>query len=267
MSSDLTQKAETTTPAFQMKGGLFTLTSLQLLSTQLDIFNKQLEIKIHQAPKFFNHAPVVIDLQKINRPGTLIDFKQLKQILLSNQLVPVGIKGANPDQQTAAIGAGLAVLQDGHSQSKEPDSKTDSKGDSKPKEQDNSKSESAEAENKQNKEPYIEQRISHSKIITEPVRSGQQIYARDADLIVLGSVSHGSELLADGHIHVYGPLRGRALAGVSGDTKAHIFCQSLEAELISIAGHYKMSEDIEQVAWRIAVDISLEGGRLNFCPL
>ena len=100
-------------------------------------------------------------------------------------------------------------------------------------------------------------------MITQPVRSGQQVYAPGGDLIVLAPVSAGSELLADGHIHVYGPLRGRALAGVRGDTNARIFCQSLEAELVSVAGQYKVAEDLRRQQWKEAVQISLEGDSLK----
>jgi septum site-determining protein MinC len=87
-----------------------------------------------------------------------------------------------------------------------------------------------------------------SKLITSPVRSGQQIVAKGKDLIVTSSVSHGAELLSDGNIHVYGALRGRALAGISGDLEARIYCQSLEAELVSIAGFYRLSDAIEPLA-------------------
>ncbi|MFN3579323.1 MAG: septum site-determining protein MinC, partial [Pseudomonas sp.] len=102
-----------------------------------------------------------------------------------------------------------------------------------------------------------------SKIVTQPIRSGQQVYAPGGDLIVLAPVSAGSELLADGNIHVYGPLRGRALAGVRGNTEARIFCQSLEAELVSIAGQYKVAEDLRKLNWKTAVQVSLEGDSLK----
>ncbi|HCP03453.1 MAG TPA: septum site-determining protein MinC, partial [Pseudomonas sp.] len=105
------------------------------------------------------------------------------------------------------------------------------------------------------------------KIITEPVRGGQQVYARGGDLIVMAPVSAGAELLADGHIHVYGPLRGRALAGVQGNQEARIFCQSLEAELVSIAGQYKVAEDLRKQQWKQAVQISLEGDSLKISGL
>jgi septum site-determining protein MinC len=83
-----------------------------------------------------------------------------------------------------------------------------------------------------------------ARIVTEPVRSGTQIYARGTDLVVTASVSPGAEVMADGHIHVYGRLRGRALAGAAGDTAARIFCTRLEAELVSIAGRYLVSEQL-----------------------
>ncbi|MAB25605.1 MAG: septum site-determining protein MinC [Pseudomonadales bacterium] len=106
------------------------------------------------------------------------------------------------------------------------------------------------------------------RLITEPVRSGQQVYARGGDLIVMAPVSAGAELLADGHIHVYGPLRGRALAGVQGNTEARIFCQNLEAELVSIAGQYKVAEDLrKEQHWKQAVHISLAGDSLKISAL
>ncbi|MBR9911749.1 MAG: septum site-determining protein MinC, partial [Gammaproteobacteria bacterium] len=96
-----------------------------------------------------------------------------------------------------------------------------------------------------------------NKIITTPIRSGQQVYAAGGDLIVLAAVSTGAEVLADGNIHIYGALRGRALAGVRGDTSARIFCQSLEAELISIAGDFKLHEDFRGQWWKKPVQVSL----------
>ena len=80
-------------------------------------------------------------------------------------------------------------------------------------------------------------------VILKPVRSGQQIYARGRDLVVLAMVNTGAEIIADGHIHVYAPLRGKAMAGARGNTEARIFALSLEAELISIAGIYRTSEN------------------------
>jgi len=107
-----------------------------------------------------------------------------------------------------------------------------------------------------------------TKVINHPIRGGQQIYAADGDLVVLGPVSAGAELLADGNIHVYGPMRGRALAGVKGDTSAQIFCQQMGAEMLSIAGVYKVAEDLRRdPQWGRSVHVSLSGDVLNITRL
>ncbi|PHQ78891.1 MAG: septum site-determining protein MinC [Coxiella sp. (in: Bacteria)] len=82
-------------------------------------------------------------------------------------------------------------------------------------------------------------------MLTRPVRSGTQVYAKGTDLVALSAINAGAECLADGNIHCYGPLRGRALAGANGNVNAHIFCESLEAELIAIAGHYLTQDQIK----------------------
>ena len=92
----------------------------------------------------------------------------------------------------------------------------------------------------------VEYVIKSPKLVNRPVRSGQQVYARDTDLVILGSIGPGAEIIADSNIHVYGALRGRALCGVAGNTEARIFCQSLEAELVSVAGNYKVLEEIPE---------------------
>jgi septum site-determining protein MinC len=102
-----------------------------------------------------------------------------------------------------------------------------------------------------------------AKIISQPIRSGQQIYAKEGDLIILASVSPGAEVLADGNIHIYGALKGRALAGVSGNKEARIFCQKLEAELVSIAGHYWVNEDLSPLPSGQTIQIYLENDRLH----
>ena len=247
---------------FQLKGGLYPLTALQLIGTNLLLFEKQLSAKISQAPKFFHNAPVVIDLQKLAKPDEPIDYQQLVGIVRSQKLIPIGIKGGTIEQQAAAILVGLPILQDSAKnpvKAEATDKALSLSGEKLPTNTSTLPSTAPETES--------EKRGSNTKLITEPVRSGQQIYAQGGDLIVVAPVSHGAELLADGHIHVYGPLRGRALAGVTGDETARIFCQHLESELISIAGQYKISEDIESSVWCMATDISLKAGRLHIQPL
>lgn len=283
-----------TAAVFQFKGGLYPLTSIQLLTHTLLQLPEQLKFKLQQAPKFFHHAPVVLDLQKINRPEVSIDFPKLKKILEEHDLVPVGIKHGNAEQNSAAIRAGFAVIQENlkeaehekekakllnseqseHSSSAHTSNAHLSSAQSSGNQSSGSKASSDRSRGAQSgaksTAAHPNEEVFHSsstKIITEPVRSGQQIYARESDLVVLAPVSHGAELLADGNIHIYAPLRGRALAGVTGDTNTHIFCQSLEAELISVAGQYKISEDIESEFFQKMVDIAFRDGRLQIRAL
>ncbi|MCF6391590.1 septum site-determining protein MinC, partial [Mycobacterium sp. MBM] len=128
--------------------------------------------------------------------------------------------------------------------------------------------EPVEAQVKKKPEKPPEPVIKPTKIITTPVRGGQTVYAEGGDLVVMAAVSPGAELMADGNIHVYGPMRGRALAGHKGNTKARIFCQQLSAELVSIAGKYKVSEDLRRdPLWGAGVQISLSSDMLNITRL
>jgi septum site-determining protein MinC len=241
MSIVLDQNNSTSTGlSFQLKGGLFTLTTLQVYSGDLALLKDQLLDKIRQAPNFFHEAPIVLDLKLANQPDTSIEFADLKSILHSLRLIPVGIKNASPEQAKLAAQHGFAIMRD------TPD----------PKDKD-----------KLANAPQAISKSAKTKIISTPVRSGQQIYAPDGDLIVINQVSPGAELIAEGSIHVYGPLRGRALAGVNGNQEARIFCNSLEAELVSVAGSYKVSEDIEKQAWKIATQVYIKNDRLQISSL
>jgi septum site-determining protein MinC len=234
--------------AFQLKGSLFTFTVLHLLKPDLAILSEQLAQAIKQAPKFFLRMPIVLDLQKVSTDATSIDFAALLTCLREQGLVPIGIRGGNTQQQTAALQANLAVL---------PNTKSEPLEIKKPQ----------ASKTSPTKPQSTPPTTTASKVITQPVRSGQQIYARNSDLIVLAPVSPGAELIADGHIHVYGALRGRALAGVSGNQHAQIFCQSLEAELVAIAGHYWVNEDLQNSPHKEGVHIFLENDRLQISTL
>ena len=223
------------TPPFELKGSLFTLTVLHLFQLDRTAIERHLAEKVKQAPSFFNNTPVVVDLEDLAAPPNGldgVDFRGLYDLLRRHGMAPVGIRNGGPEFQAAARQAGLPVLSDSRSASavKKPE-----------------RAEPASIRN---------------RIINHPVRSGQQIYAADGDLIVLGTVSAGAELIADGNIHIYGTLRGRALAGVKGDIETWIFCQSLEAELISIAGRYRISEQIDSTDRGRAVQIHLVDDRL-----
>jgi len=233
--------------SFKLKGSLFTLSVLQLTHPDLDVLEQGLKEKIAQAPKFFSNAPVVIDLNFINFKKYSLDLLRLHQILKANQLVPVGVRGASTKLENEAVKAGFAIMSETETEPSEIKAVQTQTvmADKKAK-----ATELALVSGPSNLRQSPKKSTSYrakggSRLITRPIRSGQQVYVEGGDLVVIAPVSPGAELLAEGNIHVYGTLRGRALAGVNGDENARIFCHKLEAELVSIAGNYKLFEDIE----------------------
>jgi len=223
--------------AFQLKGSLLTLTVLELLKADTPAISAQFLSLVKQTPDLFRRMPVVIDLNKISEVVTPVDFRTIKQLFSDHGMVPVGIRGGSPTQQSSAVEAGFAVLNNARAEKS-----------------------TTTATAREDQSPSR----SHSKLITQPVRSGQQIYAKGGDLVILNAVSPGAEILADGNIHVYGALRGRALAGVNGNKEARIFCQKLGAELVSIAGHYWINEDlVPPLTEGNTIQIYLENDRLH----
>ena len=102
-----------------------------------------------------------------------------------------------------------------------------------------------------------------AKIVENTIRSGQQIYAKDTDLIIKGAVSAGAEVIAGGNIHIYGTLRGRAIAGANGNKNAQIYCSNLQAELVSINGNYWLSDSLQKKAWAKAARVKLVEDQLT----
>lgn len=243
-------------PVFNLKGGMLAMTVVELVRQSPERFAIQLAEKVEQAPNFFGDTPVLISLEKLDDTLDISGLIALLRICRDHGLLPVALRG--PDSYRAlAQQASLVLLPPGRSREKsleaaEPSAQTVAQQPA---------DIPAPAAAEQTAQP------TPTRVITQPVRSGQQVYAPGGDLIVLAPVSAGSELLADGHIHVYGPLRGRALAGVRGDTQARIFCQSLEAELVSVAGQYKVAEDLRRQQWKDAVQIYLDGDSLKITGL
>jgi len=253
-------------PCFELKGSLFTLSVLQLFGNDLSLLKEQLNKRVQMAPAFFNHTPFVIDLHELSDESHTLDFAALKELLLSLSIIPVGVKGAEQSLHPALEQAGLAILAEAtHKKSVEtkpveidPEPESDSNSEAEAQSEPESEQEETTESNK-NPEPAAKP----VKIIKRAVRSGQQIYAPGGDLIIIGSVGAGSEILADGNIHVYGTLRGRALAGVRGDNTANIFCNNLQAELCSITGIYLLSDDLPQDKMGTSVQIYLEDEKLQ----
>lgn len=195
-------------PSLELKGASFTLSVLHINSSDLQAVMTELDHKLAQAPQFFLGAPLVVNLSAIQHDS--LNLSALKDLLISRQLVIVGITGATTVLSKQAKDLGLAIVKAGKQSSTPP--------------------------------PAPRQ----TKIVKQNIRSGQQVYAKNGDLIIFGAVGNGAEVIADGSIHIYGALRGKAMAGAAGDTSAVIIAHSLEAELVSIAGQYWLAENLQQ---------------------
>nr|AFK79041.1 MinC [Candidatus Thiosymbion oneisti] len=238
-------EGKTPAGAVELKAAAFTLPVIHLFDTDMDGVAEQLGTKMDQAPEFFRNTPVVVDLSALPPRAGDIQFPLLVGLLRGYGMIPVGVRGGNAFQNQAAEVMELAIM--GEAAISNPGQATDEPV---------SKPAAQAAEQAPGTIKPSSGRTS--KLVTQPVRSGQRVYATGGDLSVVGPVSSGAELLADGNIHVYGPLRGRAMAGMSGDAEARIFCQALEAELVSVAGRYRVSERIPDVLKGIPVQIFLD---------
>lgn len=243
---------------FQLRGGTFALLVLRLNDPKDPTLFQLLADKIAQAPNFFRHAPVVIDLVNL-ADAPAFNMAELGRRLRQHQLVPIGVQSGTEEQNRAAVNAGWCIFPEGREAPlrEAPRSAPVTAA-------------QAPEVTPPAAEPEVEEGDasgSPARLVTQPVRSGRQVYAHAGDLIVMSSISPGAELLADGHIHVYGALRGRALAGVSGDVTARIFCRSLEAELVSVAGFWRVREDIPEAIIGKPAQIFLEGDRIAIEPL
>jgi septum site-determining protein MinC len=235
MSTD-SQKTPYTPPALEFKSSTFSVPVLVLSSDDLVVIGQQLQEKVRLAPEFFRNSPLVLDLQELNKLGCDIDITALTNIIRKAGLLPIGIRGGNIQQNKQALELLIPVYSI------------------------HSGSVSAEAQKQKTIPPVPEPKTDTditTTLITQPIRSGQRIYAA-GDLVILAQVSAGAEIMAEGNIHVYNTLRGRALAGVQGNTEARIFCFDLQAELISIAGNYKVSEDLDETVRNKPVQIYLQ---------
>ncbi|HEH9428575.1 MULTISPECIES: septum site-determining protein MinC [Aeromonas] len=226
----------------ELKGTTFTISVLHISDGEPERIRQLLAEKVAQAPYFFNCAPLVVNVSRLEH---IPDFEQLKELVESEEFVLVGITGARTEEmKTAAKAVGLAVMASGKSRSSESEPTL------------------APAAPVVIPEPEPAPVIP-TKVHVGPVRSGQQIYAAGSSLVVLGSVSPGAEVLADDSIHIYGTLRGRAIAGARGNAQARIYCQQLQAELLSIAGTFQLSDALPAGLIQQPVHVRLDNEQLR----
>jgi septum site-determining protein MinC len=231
-----------------VQGALFTVMVVRAGMLRDPAFAYELGQQVERSPRFFQHAPVVLDLKGAGGFTSEPEYREARDLLHEHTLALVGVQNAEPAQLEAAAAAGLASFAPSATQPSRRPARAAA---------------APAAEQPPAAAPAQEAPRSTARLVTTPVRSGTQIYARGTDLVVTAAVSPGAELVADGNIHVYGPLRGRALAGASGDTGARIFCSRLEAELVSIAGRYLVSEQLPAEQLGSPVQIALVDDRLT----
>ena len=245
--------------AIEFRGGSLTATTALIRDANAMKLADAMHTQLGGMPDFFSGEPAVLDFSHLENHPERIDWAGLTSLLRRYRLQPVAVTSLPAQYADSARKAGLAILD----RIQKTPQQAPTAAPAAP---------AAQAEPNPEPQPRVQQGGSPSLIIDKPLRSGQQVYARGGDLILLGGVSNGAEVIADGSIHCYGPLRGRAIAGAQGDTSARIITTSLGAELVSIAGVFRTFERglPEEVAGK-AADIRLTGSgetaQLNIAPL
>jgi septum site-determining protein MinC len=208
---------------FDLKNTSLPLVAVALRSADPAVLREALDQRLRDTPNFFNHDPVVLDISALRGEAGAIDFQALVSLLREHRMQPIAVSGGSAQQMEAALAAGL-------SEAPEPGPAPAPRV------------ETVVREVIKEVVREVPGVVPPTLVIDKPLRSGQQVYAKGGDLIVLAAVNFGAEVIADGNVHVYAPLRGKAIAGARGNTDARIFTTCLEPELIAIAGVYRTTE-------------------------
>ncbi|MGI4779334.1 MAG: septum site-determining protein MinC [Janthinobacterium lividum] len=248
--------AARTKAVFEFKSATLPLIAVILKTADLSLLAAALNDQLADSPDFFEQEPVVIDLSQLpeDAASAAIDFRTLRDMLAHYQTQPVAVRGGSDRHNAAARAAGLSIAE--MPVAPAPATRPPAPAATAPAPE----------------TPQIVREVTvpagATLVIDKPLRSGQQVYARGGDVIVLAVVSFGAEVIADGNVHVYAPLRGKAIAGARGDTAARIFTTCMEAQLVAIAGIYKTSEvDLPKNLQGKAVQIHLDGKKLLMEPI
>ena len=218
--------------SFELKSAALMLVAVILKTTDLSALARELDERIADTPGLFERDPVVIDLSQVREAEAAIDFPALIELLRQRQMLPLAVRGGNDAQMADALATGLVEAPAGANPSPP------------------ARAPAPVPVPVPAAPPVMLTEIIRevpvagpgTMVIDRPLRSGQQVYAKGCDLVVLAAVNVGAEVIADGHIHVYGPLRGRAIAGARGNVDARIFATCMEPQLVSIAGTYRTTE-------------------------
>jgi septum site-determining protein MinC len=239
----------TVTPfAFELKDTSLPLVTVVLHQADVAVLAEELQRKLGDTPNFFDDDPVVVDLAPLRDLEEPLAFAGIAAALREHRMRPALVTNGNARQMADALEAGLPAA---------------------PEPAPPARPRTVEVEREVIREVVREVPVQvPTLVVDKPLRSGQQAYAKGGDLVVHAAVNAGAEVLADGHIHVYGPLRGKAIAGSRGNTEARIFTTCLEPELIAIAGVYRTTETPlpKEVAGKPA-QVRLVDGVLVMTPL
>jgi septum site-determining protein MinC len=243
---------------FDFKSASLSLEAFLLKTGNLTALAQALDDRFGPTPDLFNGEPVVIDLTHIASLDIAVNFPALIDLLTRFKLKPIAVRGATVAQTAAALAAGLFEAPDAVSAPARVETVV----------QEVVREVIREVPVEVRVEVPVEAPAAATLVIDKPLRSGQQVYAKGGDLIVMAVVNHGAEVIADGHIHVYAPLRGKAIAGAKGNTSARIFSTCMEPELLSIAGTYRTTENpLPANIKGKPAQIRLDGERLVFDPI
>lgn len=250
-------------PAGELKIGQVGIANLRIRTLDVDRLVSEMRDRVQRAPKLFARAAVVLDFGGLTRTPDQATASALIKGLRDAGVLPVAIAYGTSEIEQLSQALGLPLLAKFRA-SYERDEAAAAPA----------PATQAAAPPRREPEPPAAAKAgagtasaSPGMIQSKPVRSGQQIYAENRDLTVLTTVGAGAEVIADGSVHIYGPLRGRALAGAQGNEQARIFCREFHAELVAIAGHYKVLEEIPKDLRGKAVQVWLEDQQLKIAAL
>ncbi|MBR0679282.1 septum site-determining protein MinC [Roseomonas eburnea] len=240
---------------FRLRGANFNLLVLRLLDPRPEAVVPAIGDQFRRAPGFLRFAPVVLGLGDLDVPANAVDFRGLIDGLRELSIVPIGTTGGTPELRNAAMAFGLPPIRSAGG--KETEESAPEPAAAAP----------AEPAAPPPAPPPPEGMARPTMIVEQPVRAGQRVWAQGGDLVVTSTVNAGAEVIADGNIHVYGALRGRAIAGGGANAEARIFALNFDPELISIAGYYAVREGLTGAPIGKAVQVRLTGERMRFDPI
>jgi septum site-determining protein MinC len=250
-------------PAGELKIGQVGIANLRVRTLDVARLVDEMRSRVQRAPNLFDRAAVVLDFGGLAQTPDAATVRSLIDGLRAAGVLPVALAYGTNEIEQLSIQLGLPLLAKFRAQYERVESVANvAPAPAAPARREPP----AEAPKPAPAAPPA-QAGQPGMMQAAPVRSGQQIYADHRDLTVLTTVGAGAEVIADGSVHIYGALRGRALAGAQGNTQARIFCREFHAELVAIAGHYKVLEDIPKALLGKAVQVWLEDEQLRIAAL